>query len=372
METHIKLKVKGSLYTTWQTITIQQSLIQIAGSFSFTASNRYAGEFVKWKIKMGDLCTVEIGGTTVLTGYIEEILDDYANGKHTITFRGRDKTADLVDCCFDFFTGGSEFKNLSVLQTITKLCASVKVDVTVDPTIEVALKEGTTKSKAIEVGEYIFDVIARYGRQYGFLPYTKGDGALFLGVPSKVFANDSLVQGVNLKANGVHWSIKERYSTYYVEGHRGQADGTYFIKSLNYAAEGVAIDYDLVNLGRVRPLVILENDDASNDTCQTRADWELNLRKGAGQRITSVVKGWVQSNGDVWKLNTRVNINDDKIQINAPGLITGVKFTLDARGEQTTLMLVPPDTFVLKRDKPAATKETKGTYFDTVANPGGS
>ena len=103
VETRAILRVNGRRFNSWKSISINRSIANISGSFSFTTSNRFAGEGEKWGIEEGDPCTVDIADERVLTGYIDDISDGYSVSSHDVTFSGRDKTADLVDCHYNPF-----------------------------------------------------------------------------------------------------------------------------------------------------------------------------------------------------------------------------------------------------------------------------
>ena len=271
--TRISLQIKNNRYTSWKTLNIQQSIVQIAGSFSFTTSNRYAGNNGDWGIQEGDECVISVDNQKILTGYIEEIIDGYDVRAHDVTFKGRSKTADLVDCCFDVFLNGSEFNNITVLQFITILCGTVGINVIAEPAVQATLSSARLGKKAIEVGDFLYDEIAKYSRLYGFLAIPTGTGDLLLANPATTYTNDNLTVGQNLKANSIHRSIKDRFSVYYVEGQRGPTSA--FDPRLK--AEGKEEDLVIAAL-RTRPLIILEDEEASDETCQTRADWESRTR----------------------------------------------------------------------------------------------
>lgn len=355
VETRAVLKVKGQVLNRWKSININRSIAQISGTFTFSTSNPYPGKSEKWGFENGDECTVDISGQRVLTGYIDEVEEAYAVGSHDISFSGRDKTADLVDCPYDVFSLSGELLNLSFLQIITKLAESVSVDVELDA----ALLSDSSLFKVIPAPEYkiqtgrmMFEDISTLCQQHGVLPITTGDGKLFITRAGLAAATDSLESGVNIKSNKKTESIKERYSTYYAEG---PVTTSAFNSKL--IAEGIAND-EYVASKRTRPYIILVGEQATDDLCQKRAAWEARIRAGASRKVETVVRKWTQSNDVIWPLNGLVAMVDNIISVKDRLLIAGLNLSLDGTGgELTTFSLVHPDTFKLKERVPISSTE---------------
>jgi len=377
VETRAILKVNGKKYNKWKSISINRSIVQISGSFSFTTANIHSGNNERWNITTGDRCEIEVAGKTVITGYIDDIDNGYDLGSHDITFGGRDKTADLVDCTFDVNpepeirsvgsfpyvppAGEGEFKNLSFLQIIEKLCKPFDIDVVLDTELlsDSALFAVIAEYKP-ETGSMVYEEIATFCQQYGVLPISIGDGTLYITRAGSVRANDTLEAGVNIKSASLNQSDTERYSVYYVEGI---AKTTVFNQKSS-AFGSLTDDY----VKRYRPLYILAGEQAINDdVCQKRAAWEARVRAGASRKVEMSVYKWTQTNGDVWPLNGVVPVKDDKIGVVGDRLIAGIDLTIDNNGgELTKLSLVPPDTFALKERVPIP-NETD-TLWDDIRN----
>ena len=373
VETRAILRVNGRRFNSWKSISINRSIANISGSFSFTTSNRFAGEGEKWGIEEGDPCTVDIADERVLTGYIDDISDGYSVSSHDVTFSGRDKTADLVDCHYNPFEevdqailtalnntltgnkgGKSEFNNQTFLQIIEKLCAPFNISVELDSALLIYpdLFQPIAK-ETMDLATPVYEKIAYLCQLVGVLPITTGNGNLFLTRAGVSKANDDLQVGVNIKANRVIRSVKDRYSVYYAEG---QSITTAF--NSNLIAEGKAED-EYMKEKRVRPYIIMLGEHATIGACQKKAAWEARIRMGASRKVETQVRKWTQTNGKIWPLNGLVQMFDSKIGVNAELLIAGLALNLDGTGgELTTMSLVHPDTFILKERVPI--KKTDG------------
>ena len=115
----IILKVNGKSYGGWTSATVEKSMFNLTGAFGLAATDIYPGQSAKWNIKLGDQCSVEINGQTIITGYIEDIPIDYDATSHNIQIGGRDKTGDLVDCSFD--GDANEWDRLTVVNVIKEI-----------------------------------------------------------------------------------------------------------------------------------------------------------------------------------------------------------------------------------------------------------
>ena len=357
-EFRIVLKVNGRVFNFWKSINVNRSIAQIAGTFTFIASNRYAGEDEKWGFTTGDECQVFVDGQEIITGYIDEIEKDY----NDISVSGRDKTGDLVDCPYDVFTYISELKNQTFLQIIQKLTEPFRIDTILDSALifESSFYTSIAEYK-IETGALVFEQIAILCQQYGVLPVPDGKGNLKITRAGLSKASDILQVGVNIKNNKLTQSDKDRFSVYYAEG---PAKSNAF--SDNLIAEGKLVDN---YVKRHRPYIILVGEQATNETCQKRVAWEARIRAGASRKVSTQVRGWTQSNGKIWPLNGLVQVLDDKIGVIDELLIASLNLKLDdSGGEITNLALVHPDTFVLKQNTPVNSTEGINAFGRPLKN----
>ncbi len=350
IDTRAVLNINGRAFKNWKALNVSRSIAQIAGSFSFTTNNKFAGQNEKWEITTGDECIVEIAGQRVITGYIDDIDDGYDINSHDISFSGRDKTADLVDCSYDIFENESEFKNQTFLQIINKLCSPFGITVILD--LELLSDKSLAKPISeyrIEIGEKVAGQITTLCQQNAVLPISNGHGELELTRAGLSRAFDTLQSGVNILSNKLKQSDSNRYSTYYVVGNT-QTD-TFNNKLIG---EGKLEDN---YIKRTRPLIILVGEQLEDDgTARRRVAWEARIRAGASRKLETKVKGWTQSTGDLWPLNGLISVKDKNIGVKesqSEFLIAGINLSLNSSGgELTNMALVHPDTFALKERAP--------------------
>lgn len=359
----ITLKVGGEDYKFWKRVSISRSLTQISGEFNFTSSNLYGGDQGKWAIYMGSEAVVELEGTPIITGYIDEVDVSYDKGSYEIQFKGRDKTSDLVDCSFDFNEGKNEFLNLTGLQILERLCKpfdiTPKIDIDTTNQSDSILGDLSNQIDkfTVDPGEKVFEQVAEICQQFAVMPVSFGDGFLYLTRAGDIQLNDQLEGGVNILSARLSQSDRERFSTYYTKGI--PRDTTFKDKPL---AVGGKLEDEYIT--RHRPLVVnIGKAGISDDICQTRAAWEARIRAGSSRQVEILTQGWSQSNGEIWPLNGLVRYKDKYIGIDAEYLISAIEMTLDdSGGELTNMTLVSPDTFKLEKRTPIP--ETAETAFD--------
>ena len=343
MNNDIILKVNGKSYGGWTSAIVEKSMFHMAGAFGFSATDIFPGQAVKWDIKLGMECTVEINGQTIITGYIEDIPIDYDATSHNIQFGGRDKTGDLIDCSFD--GDNTEWNKLSVLKVCEQLCNPFKINVVADLTVKTEANKKWPDSVKADEGSTVFDLIFDMCKVRAILPVCYGDGKLTLTrAQTNNKVHDHLELGKNIKRGRIEQSNKDRFQTYIVKGQGAGNDNKDLYSTVS---PGGRRTDDVID--RYRPIVIFTETKCDEGRCLERAKWEANIRAGKSRRLEYELQGWTQSNGEVWPLNSMVQIRDSMAGINDRELlIAGLSFNFDSESGTTTKMIVvDPNTFDL-------------------------
>lgn len=355
-EQRISLLIGGFDYKNWKSISIKRSVVQMAGEFSFTCSNIHSGQNEKWEIFGGSPCQVVLEGEPIITGYIDDINPSYDSENNDITFTGRDKTADLVDCTFDLDTFDNEYFNLTVAQVIQRLCNPFGIEVVLDtPEISGDFSEVIPVYR-IEPGVFVYEMISELCLQYGVMPMTLGDGKLHITRTGLFRTFDKLEGGVNIKSASLNQSDKDRYRTYYVYGAQ--------VENAFDRAKALQGKFEDKYIKRHRTLSVPVSEGATTKgICDTRTEWEAGTREGASRKVTVGLQSWTQSNNVPWPLNAIVAIQDNTIGVVENQLIAAIDMSLDdSGGEIIKLGLVHPNTFELKKLKVKEEKPT--TVFE--------
>ena len=90
----ITIKVNGVELSGFKSSTVTSSMETVSSAFSFSATAQPGQDY---PIKAGDEVTVDIDGTTRVTGFVDAVAVSYSANSHTISISGRDRLADLID-----------------------------------------------------------------------------------------------------------------------------------------------------------------------------------------------------------------------------------------------------------------------------------
>jgi prophage tail gpP-like protein len=346
---------------------------------------------------MGDICTVEIDDQQVIKGYIEDIGVDYSKDNDLVTFGGRDFTGDLVDSSYigvpkietefkgeqtsgTLFglpvqgrggltlsnPGPTEWKDLKVSEVVDRLIKPFlgSNGLTIDSIVATQANNKVIEFNLSE-GDTVFEPIMELCKKHAILPISLGDGKLTLTRAGSTQANDTIELGINAKRGRFRQSHKDRFREYWVKGQGSSTNNLDLTTFLG--ANSMATD-ELVP--RNRFLIIVDDQPLTNREAKVKANWEARTRAGKSRPINYTVQGWVQRNGKVWPLNSKVRVKDSKFDIDAELLISDLNFSIDDNfGEITNITVMPLKTFELI-EFPIEEKEVK-TVFDPPAKTTG-
>jgi len=330
-----ELKVGGSYFGGWTSLSVTRSIEQIAGTFNLDMTERWPGSAELHKILPGQACQLYLDGQVVIDGYNDDVEPEYDRASHAVRVTGRDKTGDLVDCSAIHKSG--QWHN-------------VKLDVIARDLIKpfgIGLKVETDVGKAfpswnIEEGESVFECLSRAARMRAVMLVSDAEGNLVIARAGSVQVEDALVEGKNILSASAKFSWKDRHSSYLIKGQNKGGDDW----------EGAAVAHPSASIAdevvsRYRPLVVVAEDHGSSGTLRDRAEWERNVRAGRASRATITVQGWTRVNGELWQPNTLVHVTSPMLMVDAPLLIAGCTYRLDERGTVTQIAVARREAFEL-------------------------
>ncbi len=337
----VVLKVRGVMYGGWKRVRITRGIETISGSFDLEVSDRWSDSEAAQPIRQGDECSVEIHGTPVITGYVDQRSISYGATEHTISVSGRDRTGSLVDCSAGAdgaATGPFEFRSSTLLSVIKKVCEASGVRATLQP--GVVLPKPPAKI-SIDPGDTAFEVIERCCRLAALLPVSDGVGGLLLTRAGSTRCTDALIEGQNILSGSSKFSAKERFFTYAVFGSHA---GTDWLSGKSAASiKAFAEDQNVRRVART--LLIRPEGNATTEHAKKRAEWEASVRAARADVVTITVQGWQQSTGALWPVNALVSVESPMLELRSQMLITQATYSLDDSGEVTELQVRPPDAF---------------------------
>lgn len=329
--TDFELRVGANRYAGWKSLSLKLGIEQLAHSFNVSLTDRWSENSEPVPIEGGDTVEVLIDRKTITNGYVDDDSVSYDARSRSLSFSGRSKTCDLVDCSAVRSPGF--WRNVN-LETIAKdLCDPFGIDVIVD-----APQGEKFKRFGIEEGETGFDCISRAARRRGLLMLTNGDGNLVLDRSGTSKISTVLEYGVNILRGNKRNSMRSRYSQYILKTQSaGTDEDNGKNKSITRTSEDAGVE-------RYRPLVIVGDQEESGTELQKRADWERNVRAGRAKRLMYDVAGWYHEDG-LWGPNRLVVVSDPETRTADELLISSVTFQRGEQGTITSLELSIKEAF---------------------------
>lgn len=337
-EHEIILEIEGEEFLLPGDIEIVSSMLNVANTFTVdtiffkdTDLPAYAGKE----------CVMKIDGEAIVSGYIDiaEVEYDTQDNSLQVSISGRDKTADLIDCQFDFEP--NEWKEITVQDVLANLCAPFAIELYVDPEVQSNLLTQLETYKANE-GEYVVDMVTELCLNHGVLPMSVGDGKLTLTKATTINrALEKLSTGSNIIWGKRISNNINRFSSYKVKGQSIGNDN----KSLEDITEPIGEQTDSI-ITRDRPYVTFADGPVDSGKCQIRAQWEGCIRAGLSRAVIYKYDSFYQAyNGPLWRKNEIVEIVDDIFDINEEKLISEVRYIKSGDSRAVFLTCVDKKTF---------------------------
>jgi prophage tail gpP-like protein len=348
--------VDGRRYRGWKSIRVTRSIESIAGSFALDVSDRWANQDVPWPIREEDPCQVAIDGTVVIDGYVDKRSQSLSATSRALSYSGRDRAAELVDCSA-IVSGGAKagnkwtFYNLDVAQFTAAVAKPFGIRVSVQP----GLVLPKVPVLALHPGETAYESIKRAAGDDGVLIVSDGTGGIVLTRAGAARAA-ALVQAANVLSASVEYDGADRFHRYIIAT---QVPGTD-----EAAGEATQIQAEATDLGvrRTERVILIRPDKGySAADARRRADWEARTRAARAEKVTIGVQGWYQPGGAaLWTPNALSRVSVPAIGVDGDMLISHVEYSIGDGGQVTQLNLVRPDAFT--PEPKAATVKGEGGW----------
>lgn len=352
----VALIVGGLIYRGWRSMKCSIGLDAAAAEISIEMAERWAGAEdaaqIARAIRPGAEFLLTLEGDEVVKGYLDALEVAYDATNHTLTVRGREYTADLVDCAATL-DGPYEWANIGLEEAARRIAEPYDIKVRAETDLGKPFERFS-----IQPGEAAWECLARAARERAVIATGDGLGTLILTRAGEGGdAAGALRLGGNdgniLRANG-SFEVAERHDVVVV---RGQAQGD---SEDAPQGEARARDEDIL---RYRPKVIIAEAQGEGVTFQDRATHEVRVAAGKSRRVRYTVPGWRGSTGALWRPNTKVWVEDAFLELKRELLISNVTFSLTDQGTVTELQVAPVDAYALLPEKG---KGGGGGPFDTI------
>ncbi len=354
MSSKFELKVAGSKYSGWTSLRYTDSIEQLAPSMSVQLTDRWTKEMEPIPIESGNPFTIFIEDEKVITGYIDKDEEQESATTHQLSFTGRAKTGDLVDCAA--IKGNGRWRNRDLLKIAKDLCAPYNVEVTTN----VDLGSALSPNFSIDDGETVFECLSRAARMRAVLLRTDVEGNLFFDRVSTKRIKHVLQYGYNIltRQHSNDWS--QRFSDYKIKSQSAGGDSVF-----GTAASSIKRTIEDEGVNRWRPTILHSNNEANGAELKKRITWERNVRAGRSKRLRYTVLGWRHSQG-LWAPNTLVRVIDPRIETDDDLLISSISLTRDAQGEKAMLELGIPEAFGIEPLPKPSPRKKNTSYWSSL------
>jgi len=333
----VKLVINGQIYAGWQEVRITRGIERLPSDFELRLTDLYPVEADALQIRVGDSCVVMIGGTVVITGYIDIVQPTITPTSHEIVVQGRSKCADLVDCAAEW--PGNQISGSNVLEIARKLARPYGIDV-----------EATSGHEGLKIpvfslmhGETPFEIIERLCRYSQLLAYDDEFGNLLLTrVARSDYAASGFREGFNVQRASATFSMLDRFSEY-----RCYPNAFNTLQELGEAGFLVATQPDASVPRRCLKVLISDGSGlGGQDVAEFRASWEMSRRWGRSVIVRLTTDSWRDKAGALYQPNTVAPVDIPAIKVtDKMWTISEVTYRKGEQGTQCDLVLMDPHAF---------------------------
>ncbi len=341
MSNDFDLIVGGKSYSGWKSVSVNRSIDSLAGGFTLEVSDRWGPE-EPWPIREEDPCRLELGGSTVIDGYIDKRSLSASAKSRTLTYSGRDRAAAMVDSAPVLSKWTYRKTNLA------DFARAIAEPFGVDVTVQTGLVLPPIPKISIAPGDTAFEVIRKAADDQACLVITDGRGGILITRAGTSRAA-ALIEGENILEATVDYDGAGRFYKYVIASQTPATDET--AGSTSTLAEA----YDEGVQRKDRVLMITVEKGYSVADARRRLDWEMRIRAERGETASATVVGWTQPDGSPWPVNAVTYLKAPRL-VGADGdvRIAAVSNSISEQGRITVLKLVRPDSLTPEPTKAKA------------------
>ncbi len=338
------VKINNINFADFTKIFVRKSMETLSGIAYFKTANIYLQAQRNLDVFMQDPFEAFINKTPMIKGEVELIDIAYGQDKNYVEIGGRDKTSILVDS--DWTNSTNEWKKQTISNLMNIICSTYDIQLSIDVSA-IDLVARKIESFKINEGETAFQAIKRLCSENRILPISYGDNKLTLtSVSSNNFMKENLKTGnFRILEGRAKLSNVNRFSSYVVKGTGKETVNKDLISYLQLY--GIASDSVITNPDRVK--IHLSETELDFGSAKEQAAYIRNLHAGYSRIYIYTVKDWVQSNGELWEINSLVPVDDKFLRLKKQLLIYQIDFKYNKQsGFISELYLIDKNTFTNK------------------------
>jgi prophage tail gpP-like protein len=328
------LIVQGVNFKDWESVFVQLRWLEPNSYFRFTSVERDTptGMFYKLQFLPGEDVLINLGGITVIKGYIETRQVGYDANRHGVELLGKSVTAEVAKSSVNSKSGS--FDGMTWKQVADKVVSSHGIKV-----IPIGSLNATPFDKLQnQPGEPIWDFLERIARPRGIILGSDSFGNfLAIGDHSMPVLNTQLIEGQNIKNMQCVFTKQHVYQEYRVTAQSAASDD-----NMGTAASELEASWGGSGF---KSLLIVPSEQPVKSVQEVldRAKNEALWHEGTLIEATVTVQGWFRDDVNLWWPGENVFVYSPMCPLNMMMKIATVTFTQDNNsGTQTTLELKQP------------------------------
>jgi prophage tail gpP-like protein len=331
------LEVRGSLFTNWTSVRVEQRVTEPYPVFQFECSEQSPLP-VKFddalKFVPGDIVRVYVGGVSAVFGYILERHVAYDAKQHSVRLIGIGDTYDLATSMVPLDKlNGHDGKNW--MQLAKDLAAHLGIAIIPKGAVD------NTPFENIQVqpGETIMAVLERYARMRSIVIGSNANGGLLAIGDHTALTDGALTEGNNiLRANCV---VRDNvYNKYFTVGQGTGSDLAY-----GDAQNKQVAMLPGTSLRNRHSITVADIADLYHGIIR-RVNMEHVFVEGAVIEANIVVQGWFKDNNrsdDVWKAGEFYHVSSPSLILDRTLGCSSCVYEQSDAGTTTTLTMVDPE-----------------------------
>jgi prophage tail gpP-like protein len=330
------LRVRGSLFTNWTTVRIEQKVTEAFPVFQFECTEESPMPLIYSALQFipGDVVTAYVGGVPVIFGYINERHVAYDATNHAVRLIGVGDSYDLTTSMVPLEKlGGHDGK--SVLQIAKDLAQHLGVEIIPRGAVDLMPFDNVQ----VQPGETPMQVIERYARMRNIVIGSNATGGLLLIGENPAVSTGNLTEGDNiLRAN---CTVRDGmvYRRILAVGQSTGSDAA----SGDSQNKQVAETYGTSTRNRIM-ITVADIADTMHGI-QRRAMMEKVFTEGSKIEAQITVQGWFKDNNksaDIWKAGEYYFVDSPSLILHEILGCASCVYEQTDGGTLTTMTLVKP------------------------------
>lgn len=353
MSNSIQIEIDGQKYSGFTNVVVTLANVDsISGQFDFTTT---FSENLDFPIKRGSSCVIYVNDTPVVTGYVEVIEISYDASGNSISAKGRDVTADVIDSTLPgdiVLNNGAELEDIirAVLDSLNLQSVGIISTVDIEP-----FDDGEMSASS-ETTQNAFSLIMEHAKAKEVLLTTDGLGNIVIQRASTVAVNNGIL---NIQGDDASNIIRARLSLddtqrFHDYVCRSQ-DSIDYSKALFEDFDGfINVESSAVDeqVRDSRRLEFFSETTLDGGGAEQRSIWEANVRKGKAFQYSVTVQDFTYDGTNIWRPNLLIPVVDNFTNINSELLLNSVSFSSDSSsGTMANLDFVDPNTYQLSIER---------------------